>query len=348
MKGWAGVARLGGVGDDLIAASILRPLKSMGYMVDVITSAPNHVVFFNNPHVDKISIKREQDLPQGDQMLWQKWFDSRAAEYDIFANLSHSCEALHAFFPHQTQFWWRPEYRRKLCGGSYVETVHDIAGVPHEFGPVFFPTEQERDLAKAKKAEMGGKVIAWVVAGSRIDKMYPYAPMAVGRLIKELGYSVLMVGAADPRQAQASEMIQDHIEQQNGDIKGLYRAMTQVGNDPGGEYDWPLRRSLSQLLSCDLVITPDTGSAWAVAFEPMPKILLVSHASVDNISKHWMNTVTLHADPDRVPCWPCHRLHNGPETCVPNADGNSAACLSDISVEMIVSNARKLLNGGVE
>jgi ADP-heptose:LPS heptosyltransferase len=346
MKGWAGVCRLGGIGDDLIAASVLRPLKKTGYMVDMITSPPNHVLFHNNPFIDKLSVKREHDLPQGDQMLWQKWFESRAAEYDIFANLSHSCEALHAFFPHQTQFWWRAEYRRKLCAGSYIETVHDIVGVPYEFGSVFFPTEQERERAAEKKAEMGGKVIGWVIAGSRIDKMYPYSPMVIGRLIKELGYAVLMVGAPDPRQAQASEQIMDHIAQQNGDANGLYRAMTQEGFDPGGNFDWPVRRSLSQLLACDLVITPDTGAAWAVAFEPTPKIIMVSHASVDNITRHNVNTIALSADPDRVPCFSCHRLHNDPSTCVPNKDGNAAACLSDLSVELIVTAAKAALGNG--
>ena len=54
---WACVARLGGLGDNLIAASVLAPLKRMGYMVEVMCSAPNHVVFHRNPHIDKLSVK---------------------------------------------------------------------------------------------------------------------------------------------------------------------------------------------------------------------------------------------------------------------------------------------------
>ena len=86
----------------------------------------------------------------------------------------------------------------------------------------------------------------------------------------------------------------------------------------------------------DLVVTPDTGTAWAVAFEQMPKIVMVSHASQENITKHWINTTTLHADRHRVPCWPCHRLHDDISTCIPNKQNNGAACISDISVETLV------------
>jgi hypothetical protein len=93
---------------------------------------------------------------------------------------------------------------------------------------------------------------------------------------------------------------------------------------------------LSLALTADLVVTPDTGTAWAVAFEPMPKIVMVSHASAENITKHWVNTTTLQADQNRVPCFPCHRLHNDPSTCVSNKEGNGAACISDISVDRLV------------
>ena len=81
----------------------------------------------------------------------------------------------------------------------------------------------------------------------------------------------------------------------------------------------------------------------------MPKVVLHSHASVENIAKHWVNTVSLHADPNNVPCWPCHRLHDTVDTCIPNKDmGGAAACISDISVETILENAERLLSESKE
>src|SRR5215475_11801794 len=340
-KRWAGIARLGGIGDNLMAASALRPLKRLGYMTEVITSEPYHVVFHHNPFIDKLSVKvPERDLPQGD--AWHAWFAGRAKEFDIFANLSHSCEARHAMFPGTTPFWWRPEYRRKLCAGSYLETVHDILCVPHEFGPLFFTSEDERVVAAETKAKMGDKVIGWALAGSRIDKVYPYAPMIIARMIKELGLPVFMAGVGGKQFTMAESVMKD-VERTNSSVKDLHLGLSPAEVVPGEDKHWPARRVLSQLHFCDLVISPDTGTAWAVAMEPIPKVIMVSHASVENITKHWINTITLHADPNAVPCWPCHRLHSDTSTCVENKDHNGAACISDISVECLFTAVRAQL-----
>ncbi len=336
-RGWAAVARLGGVGDNLIAASVCAPLKRMGYKVEVITSEPNHVVFHHNPHIDKLSVKRPGDIPEGEGNVWQKWHETRAAEYDVYAHLSHSCEARHALFQHMTPFWWPQDYRRKICAGSYLETVHDIAGVPYEFGPLFYASEEEKERALAVKAKMGPKVIAWVLSGSRIDKIYPAAALAISRIIKELNVPVMMVGAPTPREFEMAKTIQETVERHNSSLEGLHLALSAEGSETGGDKSWPVRRSLSQTQSCDLVVTPDTGTAWAVAFESIPKVCMVTHASADNITKNWFKTITLHADAERVPCWPCHRLHDEPRTCVANKDDNGAACISDVSVECMLT-----------
>ena len=342
MKGWAAVCRFGGVGDNLVAASTLRPLKKLGYNVEVITTkkgSNTHTVFLNNPFIDKLSLKDDGEIPGGG-LEWQKWFATRSGEYDVFANLSHSMEYMHSFFASQTQFWWPQDFRRKIAAGSYLETVHDIVGVPHEFGPLFFPTEEEKDAARRMRDEMvGGPFVSWVVSGSRIDKVYPYAPMAIGRIIKEIGVPVVVFGVGD-KQSEYAHNIRDHVIRQNGSRDGLHLA---VQDHQPAEARWPLRTALSASMAGNLVVTPDTGMAWAVAFEDMPKIVMVSHASAENITKHWRNTITLHADVHRVPCWPCHRLHDTIDTCVPNKDGgHAAACISDISVETILKEVERL------
>jgi len=339
MKRWAAIARFGGVGDNLVAGSVLAPLKRMGYMTEVITSPPNHIVYLHNPYIDKISVKIvERDLPQGDLDKWQGWIESRAKEYDIFVHASHSMEGRHAFFSSMTCFWWPQDYRRKLGAGSYLETVHDIAGVPYEFGPLFFTSDDEKKNAKQIKAQIGDKVVAWVLSGSRIDKVYTSAPQAIARIIKECDVPVVLVGAPTEKEFSMAETIKQLVADQNGNRDKLHSVV--LSPQAPEEIRTTVRPALALLHECDLVVTPDTGPAWAVAMEKMPKVVMVSHASVENITKHWINTVTLHADPIRVPCWPCHRLHNGPETCVRNKEGNGAACISDISVEAVVQSVK--------
>jgi FkbM family methyltransferase len=340
--GWAGVSRCGGVGDNLIAASVCRPLKEMGLKVEMITQTPNCVLFENNPHIDKIAVYDQKDWPT-DINAWQQWYRLRAKEYERFANLGHAVECRHALFPIQTWFWWPQDYRRKLCAGSYLETAHDVLGLPHSFGPLFFPTAEEKEQAYVTKRKLGtGPIIAWCLSGTRIDKVYPYGPLVIARLIKELGARVVMLGAPPPhRDAALAKIAMDTVKAQNGSLDGL----THAGSPSEQDQTWPIRRILTFAAACDLYIGGDTGPSWGVAFEPIPKIIMLSHASDENITKHWLNTTTLHADPQRVPCWPCHQLHESFDTCHPTKinDADYAACISDITSETIIAAARGLL-----
>lgn len=341
MKPWACIARLGGCGDNLIASSVL-PLLAEDYNVEVICQDPYHVVFENNPYIAKLSVHGKDDIPVGEE--WNKWFTIRAKEYERFVNLSHSCETMLVLTKNQTQFYWPVKWQREFCGKSYVEFVHDIVGVPRKINPQFFPTNEESTRAVDFKQRIGGKYIAWVMSGSRIDKRYPYMAQVIARLIKELDVPVLMMGAPGVDKAIA-ERVGDLVLHQNGNHDKFMLALsnTHATTADSKVPDWPLRRIITQAQHADLVIGPDTGPMWGVAMEQVPKVMLLSHASPENITKGWVNTVTLHADPVSVPCWPCHKLHDGPETCVPNSDNTGAACISDINAEVIVAAARSVL-----
>lgn len=319
------------------------PLIAQDYNLEVIAQEPHHVVFENNPYIDKLSVKKSGEIgtPQGGILEWQRWFVGRSGEFTKFVNLSHTCESTLALIPAQTQFYWPSSVRRKMCGKSYIEMVHDVCEVPHDFtiGPRFYPTDEEIEKALDTKRKVGDRVIGWCISGSRHDKLYPYSAMAIARLIRELNTPVIMFGAPG-KDFEIAKTIQEHVQRQNGSDDGLHLALSPDPADPS----WPIRRSLTQCQQCDLMIGPDTGPQWSVGMESIPKILMISHASAENITKHWVNTVTLEADKIRVPCHSCHKLHDTPETCFPNKDNTGAACISDISVETILLVAKGLLH----
>ncbi len=350
-NGWAGVARFGGIGDNLMAASVCYALKRRGYKVEMITGEKSAwSVFEHNPNIDKLSVKSTDEMFGIGSLEWQKWFRGRAEEYDIFAQLSHTCEGLLAFFPSMSQFHWPAHVRRQLANKNYLEMVHDIAGMPYDFGPLFYMSDLEREDALRTKRKIGERAICVVMSGSRLDKSHPRLPGVVARMIKELDTPVVLLG--DPvRNLEDARQIETFVKTTNGSLAGLHVGITIESaktKTDSGKFDWPIRRSISLAQVCDLVIGPDTGVMWAVAFEKMPKILMLGHASPENITKHWINTRTL-VPSGKIVCWPCHRLHDAepgkpPPYCTPNEDNSGAACISDISIETIVQTAREALN----
>jgi ADP-heptose:LPS heptosyltransferase len=304
-NGWALVSRMGAVGDNLIASTVCRPLKRMGYKVEMLCGKPTHVVFQHNPYIDKLTaIDAERDLPRDDPVKYQMWFAHRGAEAEWYVNLGHSVEMTHSVFPTQGQFWWPPEKRRRHCAGNYLETAHDLARVPYDFGPLFFASEAEKEQAmmlKMKVRASNRRLVAWVLCGSRIDRHHPKAaPLAIARLIRECNAAVMVTAAPVKESFEDARDIMSRVIAENGTDEGFILATS-----PDTSLVWSLRRVLSQLLFCDLVIGPDTGPMWAVALEPVPKIMMLSNMSQENVTKHWLQTITLHADPMRVPCYPC-------------------------------------------
>jgi hypothetical protein len=186
---------------------------------------------------------------------------------------------------------------------------------------------------------VGDKFIGWVISGTRIDKLHPYASMIVAQLIREVAPVVAM--GAPGKDFGLAKAMQEDVIRFNGSDKGFHVAISENPEKP----NWPIRRELTFAQAADLVVTPDTGPGWAVAFEPNKKVMLASHASVENISKHWVNAVSLHADPERVPCWPCHQLHDSMVTCTWNREKTAAACISDIGTQVIVQAVKDQFNG---
>jgi len=342
MKPWCLVVRLGAIGDNLIASSVL-PLLARDYNVEVMAQEPQHVVFENNPHIAKLTVRKPGDLP-GDVNQWQAFFVHRGREYAKWINLSHSCEAQLALFPGQTQFYWPASWRRKRCGISYLEYIHDIAEVGGPYEPGFFPTDEEKThaaqtLDKVRGAGGYRHVVGIALSGSRLDKLWPYMPMLVAKLVRDLRVAVVMFGSE--KETPIAKRVQDFVAEYNGSHDGMHAAISPDPEKPS----WPIRRSLATLQACDLVIGPDTGLMWAVAAEAMPKIMLLSHASAENITKHWRNTVTLHADPEKVSCWPCHQLHDYIDTCRKAENAEAAACIADIRDETVFLAVKAALKG---
>jgi hypothetical protein len=94
-----------------------------------------------------------------------------------------------------------------------------------------------------------------------------------------------------------------------------------------------IRQTLALAQVVNLVVGPETGVLNAVAFEPNGKVIMLSHSSKENLSKHWVNTTTL--TPANTPCYPCHRLHYDSQFCHLVEGTHAAACQDDIAPDSV-------------
>jgi hypothetical protein len=73
----------------------------------------------------------------------------------------------------------------------------------------------------------------------------------------------------------------------------------------------------------------------------VPKIVTLSHSSVENLTKHWKNCTNL--TPKATPCYPCHQLHYGSEFCPRDEGTGVAKCQADISADVMWAAMQPLL-----
>jgi ADP-heptose:LPS heptosyltransferase len=258
-----------------------------------------------------------------------QFFKRVGPAYDRVIHLSESIERTCDFFEDQCQFWWDDVARRALANVSYLERVHDLAGVPHDFAPGFFPTDEEKAWAADMVDGWDAKPLIGVVcAGSNLDKVWPRLPQAIVRLLATFPKGrIVFFNSTAPRDQEIVGAVLKQAHDAAPD--GISRIQHTTG--------WSIRQALTMVQRLDLLIGPDTGLMWSAAMdERIRKVVLLSHASPTNITKHWLNTATLHADPQEVPCWPCHRLHKGPETCRFDHSAGAAACIASISPETLM------------
>lgn len=298
----AAVVRYGAFGDLMQASSVIKGLKDEGFHVTLYSSPPGSDVILHDPNIDQIILQDKDQVPN---LNLGDFWDHIKKKYDRFVNLSESVEGTFLALPARIQHGWPHELRHKMLNVNYVEFQHELAQVPHKPQIKFYATDEERAWAKKQRAKMGDYVIVWSLAGSSVHKAWPYVDNVVARILIEYpNASIVMVGGPECEMLQAGWTKEPRIIKTCG--------------------KWSIRESLSFLEQADIVIGPETGVLNAAACMPMRKVVLLSHSSVENLTRDWVNTVSL--TPAGTKCWPCHQLHYNWNHCHQSADAKCEAC----------------------
>lgn len=322
------VIRLGAFGDNIIAASVLPELKKQGYHITFNGQPPQIDVLRCDPNIDEFMLQDRNQVPV--QVLGP--FHKRMLErYDRVIDLSGSIEDLLLTGPQSLIDKWPDDVRHKICDVNYMERTHDIAGVPHVFHQKFYPTKQEAKEAEDFWASFPpGPRIFWQMNGSHINKYWARMPAAAIRILNETNGVIFFSGDKDCQHPadgiatilndMASPEIRQRVKMSTGQLT--------------------LRQVLAMAQQADVVIGQETGVLNGVAMEPNRKIVFLSHSTVENLTKHWVNTESL------VPtsaCFPCHRMHYDWSRCHLDKAAGMAACQASIKVDQVIDAVKRAL-----
>ena len=338
------IVRYGGFGDMIQVSSLYPLFKERGYRVCVNVSERGYDIVKTDPYVDEILLQKTDQVPNNH--LTEYW-ERLSVCFHHFVQLSESIEGSLLVTPARTEmidgkqklvpassrFSLSKEELHKECNVNYMERTHDLAGtgfvigesfskplkLEHKFRPKFYPTKKEKQWAKTTRKKIESKnVVLWTLAGSSVHKVYPWVDTVIAQvLIKRKDVSFVTIG-------------DDLCQLLEAGWENEPRVITKSGK-------WSIRRTLAFLDQCDAVVGPETGVLNAASTLDCHKVVMLSHSSKENLSKHWKNTTTMEPDVYENFCFPCHKMHYGFDTCNRDEETGGAMCAVHIKPENVAN-----------
>jgi ADP-heptose:LPS heptosyltransferase len=319
-KKTAAVIRYGAFGDLMQASSVFAGLKEQGYHVTLYSTRPGADVIEHDPNIDEIILQDKDQVPNGDLLEFWSYIEKK---YDHFVNLSESVEGTWLAMPGRTAHRWPKQLRHQILNYNYLQFQHELAGVPHKPRVKFYATAEEKDWARKQRAKMGDFVIMWSLAGSAVHKTNASLDQFVARVLIDYPRAhVVLVGGPECAMLEAGWENEPRVHKTCG--------------------KWSIRQSLSFIEQCDLIVGPETGVLNAASGMLVPKICFLSHSSVENLTRDWINTVSL--EPRNTACYPCHLLHFSFEHCHKDEETGTAKCQADITVDDVWYAAKDIID----
>lgn len=305
------IVRPGAIGDAFETSSVCAAYKKLGFHVTVGISKLGAEVLKHCPHVDAFVLDDTMSLgPVERSKAWAK----RGMDYDVFLPLIQVVEGTLIASTAFSQFHMSPQARHKLCNHNYLEFLHLAANVRHEPQIKFYMSEEEKEWARSVRANIKERfVLLFSLHGSSNHKVWPHTQAFIRKAVKKHPDLHIILTGQEWGNLYTKEW-NDHPRVTNS-CEGL-----------------PVRHALSLTSIADCILGPETGLMYARAFEDVPKIIMLSHATVENLTRDWKNTTSLWArdvwcagrGQNVAPA--CHQIHESWQTCTRASDPNCLRC----------------------
>lgn len=328
-------ARIAAFGDVIITTPLIRYLKQQGHEIYYLGSEQAQQILENNPNVDKF-IYHKRDSVTGDKL--GEYFEKIRIENncDKLIDMCESLEVRLALLYNYPQYNWTKKERRDYCNINYYEYAFEHAqielhgNIRSMMKPEIFFTQQEEDfILSIREKLIGKKVIMWGLTGSGRQKSYAYVPYIVADLMREIPEAVVILVGGEMCKVLESGFPKHHrILKYSGELT--------------------FRQSALLAKYVDLVVAPDTGFLHSAGCWDTPKIGLLTHTTIENITKHFKNDYSIEST---SPCAPCFRLiQNAGIECPVEPDSNSTLCMGKdyMKPEIVLERIKNVLQKRTE
>lgn len=325
------VVRYGAFGDTVQAMSLVTQLKKEGFHVTLLSQHPSHEVVLHDPNIDRLVVQTINQVPMAQLGYFWQWFERRGApagkQFDRWVNLTESIENNLLAIAGNIRFTWPAKARHELMNFNYLEHQHRLAQCEYVPTFKFYSTEEERrwrDQERARMAKAGiEKFVLWPLAGSsRTHKVYPHADAIWAHVLQHYpGWGVLTTGDPTCKELEKG-------------FEGKQRMWLTSGN-------YTMRQVMLMMEVADVVVGPETGVMSAAAFYPMPKVCLLTHSTVENLTRDWVNTVSIWAPATHCPgrgnneAPACHKMLATFEGCLQNPQTGVSQCSTETKPEWV-------------
>jgi ADP-heptose:LPS heptosyltransferase len=333
------VCRFGAWGDVAQAASVCAALKRQGNWVVFLCSYPSSEIVALDPNIDELITVLQDQIPVNHLGHYWLWLEHKYRGKGMrLVNLTESVEHNLLAVNSTIRFNWSPIARHNVMNRNYLEHQHALADVPYEPSFEFYPTPEEEKWCKVERERMRKagiqKLIIWALAGSNHQhKIYPHADVIWQHVLQYYkDWGIALVGDGSCKDLEAG-------------FEGEPRIWKTAGK-------WTMRQVCTMLREALVVVGPETGLMSIAAFMPMPKLVFLSHSTVENLTRDWVNTTSLWAPYTHCPgrgkneVSACHKMLNSFEGCRKNEEFGTAACVADIRPEWTWETLQRCMNEG--
>jgi ADP-heptose:LPS heptosyltransferase len=304
------VIRYGALGDAVWMTPLLKQLKADGYHVVLNCTEYSAQVLKECPWIDEFIFQGKDVVPNEEL---KPYWDMISEGFAKVINLSGSVEDVLLVREGSDDANLGHAVRHAMCNKNYMDATMARGGYPEMTGclPELHFTLLEEELGQMVRTMKDDKfIILWSLSGSAFHKLYPWSEYVAGSIERELpNAQIITVG--------------DHL------CQILEWQLPGTLNKCG---KFTVRQSMIMTKFADLVIGPETGILNAAACYETPKIVFMSHSSVENLTKYWKNCHSVAALD--CECQPCHKLIYTP-SCPKDEISGAPKCCAGIKPETV-------------